>query len=215
MDIQDPTKPKQVNFIRTSKGSYAGEGSHAISIDTDHFTGDVLAFNNEICSTAKQADGGMTLVDVTDPLNPEFLVQHAGDIDPATGKAHTIHSVFVWQAGDRAYAVLVDNEEAEDVDIMDITDPRNPVMVAEYDLTVLAPQIVQEGVGLDSVFLHDMVVKEIDGRFVMLLSYWDGGYVTLDVTDPTDAQYIGHSDFAFPDPEAAKYGLDVAPEGTI
>ena len=29
----------------------------------------------------------------------------------------------------RAYAVLVDNEEATDVDIMDITDPRAPVLV--------------------------------------------------------------------------------------
>jgi len=28
----------------------------------------------------------------------------------------------------------------------------------------------------DAVFLHDMVVKEIDGVQTMLVSYWDGGY---------------------------------------
>jgi hypothetical protein len=213
MDIQDPANPEQVAFINTSKDSYAGEGSQAITIDTPQFSGDVLAFNNEICGTAKQANGGMTLVDVTDPTEPHKLAKHAGDIDPHTGKAHTIHSVFMWDAGDKAYAVLVDNDEAEDVDIMDISDPRKPVMVAEYDLASDFPQILQEGVGLDSVFHHDVVVKEIDGRQVMLVSYWDGGYVTLDVTDPANATYIGDSDFADPDSGAQEHGLTVAPEG--
>jgi len=213
MDIQDPTAPTQVSFVNTSKGSYAGEGSQTISIDTPQFTGDVLAFNNEICDdTAKQANGGMTLVDVTDPTEPQKLVSHAGDLG-ADGKANEIHSVFLWDAGDKAYAVLVDNEESADVDIMDISDPRNPVLVAEHDLAAMFPQILQEGVGLDAVFLHDMVVKEIDDRFVMLLSYWDGGYVTLDVTDPVNPTLLGDSDFAFPDPEAAEHGLDVDPEG--
>ena len=36
------------------------------------------------------------------------------------------------------------------------------------------------------IFLHDMVVKEIDGKQIMLVSYWDGGYAQLDVTDPTE-----------------------------
>jgi hypothetical protein len=212
MDIQDPTDPHQVAFINTSKQSYAGEGSQAISLDTPKFQGDVLAFNNEICGTAKQANGGMTLVDVTDPTEPRKLVSHAGDLKPS-GKANEIHSVFMWTAGNKAYAVLVDNEETTDVDIMDITNPRKPTMVREYDLAAEFPQILQPGVGLDSVFNHDMVVKEIDGRQVMLVSYWDGGYVMLDVTNPANATYIGDSDFATPDSGALEFGLNVAPEG--
>ena len=212
MDIQDPTDPHQVAFINTSKQSYAGEGSQAITLDTPKFQGDVLAFNNEICGTAKQANGGMTLVDVTDPTEPRKLVSHAGDLKPS-GKANEIHSVFMWTAGNKAYAVLVDNEEFDDVDIMDITNPRRPTMVREYDLAADFPQILQPDAGLDSVFNHDMVVKEIDGRQVMLVSYWDGGYVMLDVTDPANATYIGDSDFATPDSGALEYGLNVAPEG--
>ncbi|HEX8780754.1 MAG TPA: PA domain-containing protein [Nocardioides sp.] len=211
MDIRDVTAPEQVTFIPTSPGSYAGEGSQVIHIDTPAFEGDVLAFNNEICGTNK-GQGGMTLVDVSDPAEPKRLVEHAGDRQ-ADGSVHEIHSVFMWDAGDRAYAVIVDDEESTDVDIMDITDPRHPTLVAEYDLAADFPQIVQEGVGLDSVFNHDMVVKEIDGRQVMLVSYWDGGYVTLDVTDPAKATYIGDSDFATPDSGAAEHGLEVAPEG--
>ena len=38
----------------------------------------------------------------------------------------------------------------------------------------------------------------------MLVSYWDGGYVELDVTDPTRARYVADSDFANPDPELAR-----------
>lgn len=216
MDIRNPSAPRQVAFITTSKHSYAGEGSQTISINTPSFRGDVLAFNNEICGDAPQANGGMTLVDVTNPTSPRKLVSHAGDVQ-ADGKTNEIHSVFLWTtgtgAGAKAYAVLVDNEEFADVDIMDITNPRRPVMVAEYDLAIDFPQIVQANTGLDEVFLHDMVVKNVGGRQIMLLSYWDGGYVTLDVTDPAAATYIADSDFATPDSGASEYGLTVAPEG--
>ena len=215
-DIGDLAKPKQINFIRTSNDSYVGEGVQVIHIDTPQYTGDVLAMNNEICNEdkgdEKHPNGGMTLVDVTNPKVHKYLVEHAGDV-AADGSVNEIHSVFIWDAGNKAYAVLVDNEEATDVDIMDITDPRNPVKIAEYDLADEFPEILQEGVGLDSVFHHDMIVKEIEGRFYMLVSYWDAGYVVLDVTDPTDISLVADSDFTFPDPEAAESGLTVDPEG--
>src|ERR671919_947986 len=215
-DISDLAQPKQINFIRTSNDSYVGEGVQVIHIDTPAFTGDVLAMNNEICNTEKgdekHPNGGMTLVDVTDPKTHKYLVEHAGDV-ATDGSVNEIHSVFIWDAGNKAYAVLVDDEEATDVDIMDITNPRSPVMIAEYDLAATFPQILQEGVGLDSVFHHDMIVKQIGSRFFMLVSYWDAGYVVLDVTDPTNVTYVGDSDFTFPDPEAAESGLTVDPEG--
>src|SRR6266508_2163424 len=193
--------------------TYLGEGVQVIHVDTPKFNGDLLAFNNEICGAPNQhANGGMTLVDVTDPKVHKYLVEHAGDV-AADGTVNEIHSVFIWDVGDKAYAVLVDDEEATDVDIMDITDPRNPVMVREYDLSALFPRILQQGVGLDSVFHHDMVVKKIGNKWLMLVSYWDAGYVVLDVTDPARAKYVADSDFTFPDPEAFESGFTVDPEG--
>ena len=48
----------------------------------------------------------------------------------------------------------------------------------------------------------------------MLLSYWDAGYVKLDVTDPTNATYIADTDFTNPDPELlAQTGTSFFPEG--
>ena len=58
-----------------------------------------------------------------------------------------------------------------------------------------------------------MVVKEIGGRQTMLLSYWDAGYVKLDVTNPLTPAYLGDTDFTNPDPEAAESGFIVPPEG--
>jgi len=76
------------------------------------------------------------------------------------------------------------------------------------------PQILQAAPSnLVEVFLHDMVVKEIGGRQVMLLSYWDAGYVKLDMTYVHNPVYLGDTDFTDPDPEAAESGFTVPPEG--
>jgi len=217
-NIKDPANPKQVNFIRAANETYVGEGVQVLPIDTPQYKGDVLIHNNEICGTNKTgAKGGVSLVDVTNPKVHRYLAEGVGDFAPAgqngAGIAHTVHSAFAWQDGNKAYAVLVDNEEAADVDIMDISDPRNPQLIREYDLNAEFPQIIQPDLGSSSSFFHDVVVEKIDGKQVMLLSYWDGGYVKLDVTDPENATYIGDSDFNNPDPEALESGLNVKPEG--
>ena len=215
VDISDVANPVEVGFIAAHPGSYPGEGVQVVHIDTPEFIGDVLVSNNEICDE-NTGFGGINLYDVTDPLKPKPLEVGFGDADePGNPKksAHETHSVFAWDAGDKAYAVMVDNEEAEDVDIVDITNPKKPVLVAEYDLAAMFPDILQPDQGLDEVFLHDTIVKEIDGRFVMLASYWDAGYVQLDVTDPLNPKYIADSDFADPDPEALESGFTVPPEG--
>ena len=209
VDISDVENPVEVGFIAAPAGSYPGEGVQVVHIDTRQFTGDVLLTNNEIC--AEGGFGGINLYDVTDPLAPVPLTEGFGDFDdpqnPQTS-AHQTHSVFAWDAGKKAYAVMVDNQEVADVDIVDITKPDKPKLIAEYDLAALFPEILQPDQGLDEVFLHDMIVKEIDGRWVMLASYWDAGYVQLDVTDPRKPALLADSDFADPDPLSGE-----APEG--
>ncbi|MDQ3030167.1 MAG: hypothetical protein M3R09_09125 [Actinomycetota bacterium] len=213
-DVAKPREPKEVGFIPTGPNSFVGEGVQAVHLDTRHFTGDVLIFNNEICDVPQPGTvGGASLVKITDPRNPKYLAQGFGD-HGLTGAAfaHEVHSAFVWQDGRKAYAVLVDDYEADDVDIFNITDPREPRKIAEYNLAEFFPQILQPG--LEEVFLHDMVVKTIGDRQVMLASYWDAGYVKLDVSDPRNPVYLGDSDFNSPDPELrAQTGLLEEPEG--
>ena len=216
VDIADVQNPQEVAFIGAKHGSYPGEGIQALHIDTPNFDGDILVSNNEKCD-ANAGFGGMNIYDVTNPEAPTPLFEGVGDFTVnGQGKkaANEIHSVFAWDAGDNAYAVIVDNEEGKDVDIIDITDPKKPFLTAEYDLDEIFPQIKQTAPSnLVEVFLHDMVVKEIDGQQVMLLSYWDAGYVKVDFTNVQNPLYLGDTDFTNPDPEAAESGLTVPPEG--
>jgi hypothetical protein len=216
VDVRNPKVPKEVAFIQAKEGSYPGEGIQALHVDTPAFTGDLLVTNNEICKD-KAGFGGMNIYDVTNPAHPTPLAEGVGDFTVnGQGKkaANEIHSVFAWDAGAKAYAVIVDNEEGTDVDIIDITNPKKARLIAEYDLDQRFPQILQAAPSnLTAVFLHDMVVKLIAGRQVMVASYWDGGYVTIDVTDPLNPTYIADTDFTDPDPEGVQYGRSVVPEG--
>jgi len=216
VDIKDPTAPKEVAFIKAQQGSYPGEGIQTLHIDTPAFDGDILVSNNEKCNDTT-GFGGMNIYDVTNPEHPTPLAEGIGDFTVnGQGKkdSNGIHSVFAWDAGAKAYAVIVDNEEGTDVDIMDITDPKNPFLTAEYDLDQLFPQILQSAPSnLVEVFLHDMVVKNVGGKQVMLLSYWDAGYVKVDMTDVHKPVYLGDTDFTNPDPEALESGFTVPPEG--
>ncbi len=146
---------------------------------------------------------------MTDPENPVPLVQGAGDRSPEGSTvqnpalvAKSYHSVFIWQDGPRAYLVASDNTELADVDIFDITDPTDPEFISDLDLFDLpeAADIVDNGAFGNAIFHHDVVVKRVGGTMRMLVSYWDAGYVELDVDDPSDPTFIVDTDFDDPDP---------------
>jgi len=217
VDIREVSQPREVAFIQAKEGSAPGEGVQGLHLDTPSFTGDVLVTNNEKCKD-QAGFGGMNIYDITDPAHPTPLAEGVGD-ETVSGQgkkaAHEIHSVFAWDAGDKAYAVIVDNEEEADVDILDITDPKKARLIAEYDLDQTFPQILQAAPdNLTQVFFHDVVVKQVGGRFHMLASYWDAGYVVLDVTDPLHIAYVGDTDFTDPDPQLLEAaGRSEHPEG--
>ena len=211
VDISNLSAPREVAFINSKAGSYPGEGIQALYINTPAFKGDILVSNNEKCNQTS-GFGGMNIYNVSKPSSPVPLYEGFGDdAVNGTGKknAHEIHSVFAWDAGDKAYAVMVDNEEEQDVDIVNISNPKRPKMVAEYDMVADFPEAGVDGVdqeGMPENFHHDVIVKKIGTKYVMLISYWDSGYIKLDVTDPADAKYMEDSDYAEIDPQT------VAPE---
>ena len=240
VDISDPQKPREVKYLNTGAGSYVGEGVQAVGLKTAGYTGDVMVISAEPCT--ENGSGGATLIDVSNPEMATPILSTFGDFDPIepgkrvkTAKpgdvlrpptaapkikadvAHPSHSVFLWSAGAKAYAVLVDNDEG--ADIFDITDPRKPVKIGEYDLPKMFPQILQKpdslSAGIADLFFHDVIVKQIAGRQIMLVSNWNAGYVKLDVTDPRKPKYVADSDYARIDPELFKQrGDERKPEGS-
>jgi hypothetical protein len=205
VDISDPTSPTEVGFIPTASGSFVGEGVQAIKLNTPAFKGDILVFNNEICGISGSQIGGFSLYDVTNPLAPVPLALGAGDTTPSNfAPTNQIHSAFAWQQEKNAYVVIVDDEEVADVDIFDITNPSAPVQIAEVGLANWpgAQNAQSAGIGtFRASFLHDMVVKKVQGHWMMLMSYWDAGYIVLNVDNPTAPVFVNDTDFIDPDPE--------------
>jgi hypothetical protein len=213
VDIRNLNDPEKVGFIPSHQDSRPGEGMQVARITTSAFSGDILVMNNEqYCTNLARSEGkgGVSLWDVTNPLKPAKLAENWGDRGFAD--YHDIHSSFAWDAGSRAYVVIVDNVEFPDVDILDITNPKRPRLIAEYDLNDF--NVDQPDLQLTNSFIHDMIVKKIGDRFIMLVSYWDGGYVQLDVTNPANAVYLGDTDYAAVDPLLKeRTGAALTPEG--
>jgi hypothetical protein len=219
MDISDVANPFEVTdaFIPTSAGSYAGEGVKVLPIAGM----DVLIHQNETCDPATtEPTGGVNLWDVSDPTNPVNLAMHVGDNTGPDGEdqgfVNDSHSFDAWTNTftGKTYAALIDNSEFADVDILDISDPSNPVLVNDT-LDLFDETAQDEPHTLTSVFSHDMDVQRFGSRYVMSLAYWDGGYVLLDVTDPTAGNVIvmAETDFAALDEERLARGHEIEPEG--
>ena len=101
---------------------------------------------------------------------------------------------------------MTDNFEFEDIDIMEITDPANPTLVAEVDANdydVAREGVVSHG-NFQGSFLHDMVVKKIGRTWTLLVSYWDGGWVKFNVVNPSSPEYMIDSDYPLPGPRCSR-----------
>ncbi len=99
--------------------------------------------------------------------------------------------------------MIVDNTELHDVDIFDVTNPAAPAFIADIDLDALATEQnfdIWDSSESFEFFHHDMVVKKIGNVQTMLVSYWDHGYVKVNVNNPANPILMGDSDFGTVDP---------------
>jgi hypothetical protein len=86
----------------------------------------------------------------------------------------------------------IDNEELEDVDLFEITDPRNPKLLFETNL----PGVNVDAYGQEKTS-HDFDVLQFpDGSWHLMVSDWDAGWIDVDVTDPENPTIVGDFDYA-------------------
>ncbi|MGH2681659.1 MAG: LVIVD repeat-containing protein [Actinomycetota bacterium] len=213
VNVRDPQNPRRVAFIDAGPNNYVTEGVHAFHMDTPYFTGDVLIISNEACDSLQPHRGGIDIFDITNPRRPVALARGMGDTDYQFSgmgpEANISHSAMGWAAGNNAYAVLVDNEEFDDIDILDITNPRRPGLIAETglahwpsceDTAGVEPCFTTDAFG-DAAFHHDMWVERFGGHWHLMASYWDGGWVDLNVDVPSNPVFLQDSDYTDEDPE--------------
>lgn len=212
VDISDPAVPEKVGFIPAQPGTRVNDVK-AASINTKYFKGDLLIHSNEGCtgpvkpkmrsndnaikssSSDDQAKNGIAIYDVTNPQKPQALRLNFGN--------YQVHNTFIYQTedpekGNRAYALIVDDDNERDLHIVDITNPSSPKELA----AVGAPDWpeLKDNIGSGDVFLHDVWAQEKDGQMIAYLSYWDAGLVLLDITDPANPLFLGDSEYLNPDP---------------
>lgn len=212
VDISDPTEPEKVGFIPAKPGTRNNDVKVA-GIDTPYFQGDILVASNEPCGSpflprlqanglgGPPGQGGVAIWDVTDPANPKTLKKNF--------LSFGVHNTFIWDQGEKAYMMVVDDNNVQDVHIVDITKPQSPKEIAVTGQLDWPDDIASEFGDTGAVFLHDIWVQENDDRVIAYLAYWDAGLVLLDVTDPANPAFLGDSEYANPDPLSGE-----APAGT-
>lgn len=121
---------------------------------------------------------GIVVLDLADPAHPSIMAELT---DELTGGIHN-----VWIMGDVVYAV---NDGTSAMNIIDMSDPRNPTHAGSYEIKP----------GDTNKSLHDVWAD--DGY--AYLSYWDDGLVIVDVGagthggTPTEPVFV--SSIAYPE----------------
>ena len=142
--------------------------------------------------------GGISLYDVTDPTKPRALKQNFLEFGG-------VHNTFAWDHDGKSYLIGTANTfDFFDTFFVDISKPQSPRLLSVTGALDWIPQ----GLNLDQletgssagIFNHDVWVDIVDGTPTAVVSYWDLGFVTLDVTDPANPIFLGDTTYVDPDP---------------
>ncbi len=148
---------------------------------------------------------GLQLWDVTDPTHPaslgfwdseccargvhEFEVEHRADLGRTFAYATVPTSRYPDATTPSGYR---DADGDGDFRLIDITDPTNPFQVSEWGIQDIGgPFYAGQGCDPDANYGHG-AEPSADGKLVFL-SYWDSGFIQLDVTDPADPGFKGRT----------------------
>ena len=170
IDITDPANPAAVSSVTDGAGGFDTLDG-ASSVDTTTIGGSHYAL------VAADTDDGVQIIDITDPANPvavSSVTDGAGGFDTLDGAS----SVDTTTIGGSHYA-LVAADTDDGVQIIDITDPANPVAVSS----------VTDGAGgfdmLDGASSVDTTT--IGGsHYALVAADTDDGVQIIDITDPAN-----------------------------
>ncbi|WP_372911865.1 LVIVD repeat-containing protein [Salinigranum sp.] len=151
-----------------------GKPEVVASLDASDPAGGILdvKVDGDLASLASNGGPGITLVDVSDPENPEEITFYDA--------GHDVHNNFLYK--DHAYLTI--NESGSNTfseartDIVDVSDPSDPKKVGEWRLADHFPEFAAAGVNPN----HDVYVQDD----LLYQAYWDAGVVIADVSDPSN-----------------------------
>ncbi len=199
VDVSDLRRPELIATAGGREGTDA-EDMVVRRVSTPFFSGDLLAIGIQRCGEDPVLDDqefGLELWNVNDPFNPEKLGEF-----PVGHGAGGVHELDLFQRGGKVYALLAhpfgewfDPMAMGDFFIVDVTNPRMPVQLAEWGAgdAGLSPGPWFGQGEFGSMFGHSARASE-DGMKAYV-SYWDLGVLTFDISDPSNPVLLTRTKF--------------------
>jgi hypothetical protein len=208
LDARDPAHPQVVSRLQAPPNT-SSEDVVVYTARYGPFRGhDIAAVGIQYCGDSRydaNADRGLMLWDVADPAAPvqigylntgcctrgvhELEVQHRTDLGRTFAYASVPASRYPDSTTPSGYR---DANGDGDFRLIDITDPAHPFQVSDWGIQDIGgPFDAGLGCDADPNYGHSAEPSE-DGRLVFV-SYWDSGFIALDVSDPAHPIFRGRT----------------------
>jgi len=200
VDVNDPTKPKWEGFVGARKNS-----SNEDVVVRRIGGRDVLGIGVQACGPG--GSDGLALYDVTDPRRPvelSFLPTPSGvhELDLAVradGRALALLATPFTEFFDTYFGTSFGGEFR----IVDITNPADPLPLSDWGIIADSNLLIQGGndpvsssfQGLPGFFAAHYAhsVRAADSGTTAYVSYWDGGILKFDISNPSAPAYLGRT----------------------
>jgi hypothetical protein len=208
IDVRNPSNPIEVSRLWNPVGSSA-EDVVVYTAKYGPLAGhDIAAAGIQYCGGSRydaNAERGLMLWDVTNPNSPvqigywnnaccargvhEFEIQNRDDLQRTFAYATVPTSRYPDSTTASGYR---DSLGHGDFRLLDITDPAHPWEVSNWGIQdVGGPFSAGQGCDPDANYGHGAEPSE-DGKLVFL-SYWDSGFIRLDLTNPSAPKFTGRT----------------------
>jgi hypothetical protein len=203
VDVSDPADPTRAATLQNPEGTSAED----VVVYTAPDGRDIAVAGIQWCGGSRydaNADRGLMLWDVSIPALPvqigylntgcctrgvhEFEVEHH-----ANGRIYAYATVPTSRYPDpNTPSGYRDANGDGDFRMIDITDPSTPTQVSDWGIQDIGgPFTSGQGCDADANYGHG-AEPSADGTLVFL-SYWDSGFIALDVSDPTTPVFEGRT----------------------
>jgi hypothetical protein len=201
--VGDGSNVERVGTLQNPSGTSAED----VVVYTAHDGRDIAVAGIQWCGSSRSdpsADRGLMLWDVTTPEQPrrigylktaccthgihEFEVEHH-----ANGRTYAYATVPTSRYSDPATPSGYRDVNGDgDFRMIDITDPSRPVQVSDWGIQDIGgPFSAGQGCDADPNYGHG-AEPSADGTLVFL-SYWDSGFIALDVSNPAKPVFKGRT----------------------
>ncbi len=211
VDISNPSAPALVGALAQHEGT-SQEDFTVIAAESPTFQGDLLAVGLQTCGVS-----GLTGVEFWDVSNPRLPRQLSFLATPNTGGVHEL--TLVQRPSDGKILALLavphseDSGAGGDIRIVDATDPRNPVQLSSWGVRSIG-LTNPGGLGQDARYYGHSVATNAGGTRAYL-SYWDAGFIILDIADAAHPLFLGRGPEYLPDDEGNAHSVALSEDGRL